>query len=603
VNTLPPSIHPRLEAEETGQFHRLMLVMRRRFSVLTAWGRTLVLTTAAALASITGKTAAAASESVPPPVAVVYNANVAPDSRLVAEHYARVRGLPATHVIGLPLPKGETMTRAEFRAQLQEPLIQELDRRKLVSFYSAIRPATTNRPGEVIRIPVQARIRYLALCYGVPAKIAEDTNAPPPAAAKPGVPMQQNHAAVDSELALLPLLDRKLSIAGPAKNPFFGFTNFSRLHPTNGLLMVTRLDGPSASVARSLVDKAIEAEARGLCGRAYFDTRNLTESGYKRGDDWINAAATVARDLGFECAVDNLPGTFDAATLMPQIALYAGWYDGSPSGPFLAGGAEFQPGAIAYHLHSYNANTIRNASSWVGNLLASGAAATIGYVHEPFLDTTVQVGVLYSKLLKEGATFGEAAYCALPALSWQATLLGDPLYRPRVPGAAANAPDTTSRRTPSDWVLLHAVNRRLAGGDSPAQAIASLQAAPETRTSALLQQKLADLLLLSDNASRALEALNAASKLPTTPVQRQALQLAIARTLVKLKRDSDALAAYARFLKDNPKFGSLATIYREAIPLARALEQSRLAEEYQEKLDRLAPRTNPPPTGSVPGRP
>jgi hypothetical protein len=36
------------------------------------------------------------------------------------------------------------------------------------------------------------------------------------------------------------------------------------MHPTNGILLVTRLDGPSASIARGLVDKALEAETNGL---------------------------------------------------------------------------------------------------------------------------------------------------------------------------------------------------------------------------------------------------------------------------------------------------------------------------------------------------
>src|SRR5207247_11155568 len=61
------------------------------------------------------------------------------------------------------------------------------------------------------------------------------------------------------------------------------------LHPTNGILMVTRLDGPTAAIARGLVDKAIQAETDGLWGRAYFDVRGLTNGSYKLGDDWIRS--------------------------------------------------------------------------------------------------------------------------------------------------------------------------------------------------------------------------------------------------------------------------------------------------------------------------
>ena len=34
------------------------------------------------------------------------------------------------------------------------------------------------------------------------------------------------------------------------------------------------------------------------------------------------------------------------------------------------------------------------------------------------------------RALSRGQTLGEAAYYALPALSWQAVVIGDPLYRP-----------------------------------------------------------------------------------------------------------------------------------------------------------------------------
>ena len=98
--------------------------------------------------------------------------------------------------------------------------------------------------------------------------------------------------------------------------------------------MVTRLDGPSAEIARGLVDKAIEAETDGLWGRAYFDLRGITDPGYKPGDDWIRAASEICQQLGFETVVDENPATFPPEFPMSQIAIYCGWYDGNASGPF-----------------------------------------------------------------------------------------------------------------------------------------------------------------------------------------------------------------------------------------------------------------------------
>src|SRR5205814_2823694 len=139
---------------------------------------------------------------------------------------------------------------------------------------------------------------------------------------------------------------------------------------TKGLLMVTRLDGPSASIARGLVDKAMEAETNGVWGRAYIDSRGLTNGGYKVGDDWMRQAAQAARQAGYETVLDEKPETFSAGYPMSQIALYLGWYDQQVSGPFTRPTVEFMPGALAYHLYSFSAQTIRASNQgWVAVLL------------------------------------------------------------------------------------------------------------------------------------------------------------------------------------------------------------------------------------------
>ena len=82
---------------------------------------------------------------------------------------------------------------------------------------------------------------------------------------------------------------------------------------------MTRLDGPTAEIARGLVDKALQGEADGLWGRTYFDLRNTTDPAYKMGDDWIRNASEVCRHLGFDTIVDENPGTFPAGFPMSQI--------------------------------------------------------------------------------------------------------------------------------------------------------------------------------------------------------------------------------------------------------------------------------------------
>ena len=81
------------------------------------------------------------------------------------------------------------------------------------------------------------------------------------------------------------------------------------------------------------------------------------------------------------------------------------------------------------HLHSFSATTVKKANTWAGALLQRGAVVTSGNVYEPLLAGTLRLDVFYDRLLK-GYTVAEAGLMATPWLSWQGTILGDPLYRP-----------------------------------------------------------------------------------------------------------------------------------------------------------------------------
>jgi hypothetical protein len=115
---------------------------------------------------------------------------------------------------------------------------------------------------------------------------------------------------------------------------------------------------------------------------------------------------------------------------MDHAAFYLGWYSGSVEGPMARDDFRFEPGAIAVHIHSYSASTLRDAGAdWAGPLLAHGAAATLGNVYEPYLDLTPHLDVFVDRL-RNGFNFAESAYASLPEVSWMATCVGDPLYRP-----------------------------------------------------------------------------------------------------------------------------------------------------------------------------
>ncbi len=536
-------------------------------------------------------------------VVVLYNTEGDSESRRVAEYYARRREVPPRQVLGLSLPTTENMTRTEYRQRLAEPLLKALEARDLLQFRTQLLPETATPPGRVGKVPVAAKVRYLVLCYGVPLRILRDEALEEPEAQRLPEPLRRNEAAVDSELALLPDYWRSYLLAGPVRNRVYAVTNAAQIQATNGVLMVARLDGPTPSIARGLVDKALAAETNGLWGRAYFDSRGLTNGNYKTGDDWIRAACFYTRRQGFETLLDSAPETFRASTPLPQIALYAGWYDQHVSGPFTRPNVEFMPGAIAYHLYSFSAQTVRSAQSWVGAFLAQGVTATMGCVDEPYLDFTPNLEVFFERLLNREFTLGEAACAAQSGLSWQTTVIGDPLYRPFGRSAQRMHEDLVKRQSPLlEWSHLRIVNLNLATGSTPAEAITYLEHLPELAHSALLNQKLGDLLVLTHRIASAAAAYRKALTLKPSPQERIHLQLGEAMMLAALEQPADALVYYEQFFSDNPGYPDLLRFYERALPVAQKAGRAEITAKYEREIQRLTPATESSPGGTTTNR-
>lgn len=462
-------------------------------------------------------------------VVVIYNSSV-PDSKKVALHYAERRKVPQNQIIGFDLPTGETMTRAEFRTQLEKPLLKFLEGKKLFEFRANLNDKKKEDNGSLWRL-TESKIRYAVLCYGVPTRISADQSLSEPDAEKLKVELRRNEAAVDSELALLPLNNPKRMLAGPTVNPAIAATNAALLHPTNGILMVARLDGPSFEIANGLVDKAIQAETDGLWGRSYFDLRGITNE-YKPGDDSIRTAAQANYNFGFETIVDEKPETFPADFPMSRIAFYAGWYDANVSGPFTQPKVEWMPGAFGYHLHSYSAHQLRSTNqNWVGPLLASGVTATMGAVDEPYLAGTPDMGIFFARFMFQGFSFGEAAYASQAILSWQITVVGDPLYRPFLRKPQDLHEDLVARKSKLiEWSHLRVVDLNIAKGFPMAEVVTYLESQPTTKTSAILTEKLGDLYFAQGKPADAHQSYKDALNLEVTPMEKARLEKYVANT-------------------------------------------------------------------------
>jgi tetratricopeptide (TPR) repeat protein len=322
---------------------------------------------------------------------------------------------------------------------------------------------------------------------------------------------------------------------------------------------------------------------------AYFDLRGITNGGYKKGDDWIGEAARVAQTFGFETVVDNNPGTFPPGFPMSQIALYAGWYDWNASGPFARPPVEFMPGAFAYHLQSYSAASLRTTNRyWCVPLLAEGAAATMGCVDEPFLDCTPDVGVFFARWMLLGFTFGEAAYAAQSTLSWQTTVVGDPLYRPFNDTPSVRHQELLARGSKLiEWSDLQWVDMNLASGGSKADFAKYLENERPTAHSAVLTEKLGDLYDALGKERAAISAYERALKLNPTPEQNVRLTLKLGDKLAAEGKQSEALKLYDAFLKRLPDYPDAVSLYRKMEAIARHLGKEYEAMVYAGQIRRL----------------
>lgn len=345
-----------------------------------------------------------------------------PGSLAVARHYLKRRRVPSADLFALPMPVEETISWPQFVNAVWNPL-----RARLIAagWIDAVPLGGRDPLGRVRYAATGQRIGALVVCRGVPLRIE---NAPDLLGAIPAsIPKPEfrtNAGAVDSELSLL-ACSRAYPIDGFVLNPLFGKPDPDAADE-QAVVKVGRLDGPTVAEAEALVDGALAGERRGLRGRAYVD-----ECGkYPDGDAWLARTARIARRIGFDTAVDRSPNVIPIWARFDAPALYFGWYAENLIGPFQLPGFRFPPGAIALHIYSFSAWTLRSdRDGWCGPLVARGAAATVGNVWEPFLQLTHRPDYLLAALAR-GDTLADAAYYALPALSWECILIGDPLYRP-----------------------------------------------------------------------------------------------------------------------------------------------------------------------------
>ena len=273
-------------------------------------------------------------------------------------------------------------------------------------------------------------MKFAAIMFGMPLKVESSVSGDSKQKSSTNLgPGNNDAASIDSEIACLSMDLTKLS--GAVGNPYFRSTDRGG---TPDILLASRIDGPNYATAKRLIDDAIAVEGSGLWGMALIDIANLAKekgAAYKIGDDWLETCSGFYRKAGIPTLVDRFSTRVPKGyPLGKDIILYFGWYTQNAQGPFIDQDFQFKRGAVAAHIHSYSASTLRTTlKNWSGPLLSRGACAVLGNVYEPFLQMSTHLDLFNARFLA-GFTFAEAGWIATPVFSWMQVMIGDPLYQP-----------------------------------------------------------------------------------------------------------------------------------------------------------------------------
>lgn len=369
---------------------------------------------AVALSPLAG--AADLRAQTPANVAVVIN-ETSQASQRVGEHYVRARAIPDRNVIRLRTLATETIERAAFVRTIQEPIAAALRAHGL-----------------------HDRVLYIVLTKDVPLRIAgaEGTTG--------------TIASVDSELTLLyrRMTGVEVGAAGRVDNPYFlggapieRARRFSRRE--HDIYLVSRLDAFTLDEALALVEGA---RAPSREGRIVLDQRGGLHRA-QAGDTWLAAAAARLREAGLADRV-VLEQTTDPVGSVDGVLGYYSWGSNDPQNRVRRYGMRFVPGAVAATFVSTDARTFQpppedwepsddwarregffggSPQSLIGDLIREGATGVAGHVAEPYLQSTVRPEILFPAYLA-GFNLIESFYLAIPHLSWQTVVIGDPLCAP-----------------------------------------------------------------------------------------------------------------------------------------------------------------------------
>jgi uncharacterized protein (TIGR03790 family) len=332
----------------------------------------------------------------------------------IAKRYAERRSVPGANVCRITTTLEETIERAPYVQQIENPVWRCIARQA-----------------------AHDRILYIVLTKGVPIRIAGTGG------------RSGTVASVDSELTVLyrRRSGQPAGVAGFIPNPYFAGTAppasaVPFTHERQDVYLVTRLDGYTVQDALALIDRAA-APVRD--GRFVLDER---ASWTDNGNAWLRQAAERLRNEGFADRV-LLDESSKVVTGEAGVLGYYSWGSNDPAIRIRHFQMGFLPGALAAMFVSSDGRTFKepplawtpgdnnnpagpfggSPQSLAADFVRDGVTGTAGHVAEPYLDATIRPDILFPAYVK-GLNLAEAFYAAMPYLSWQTIVVGDPLCAP-----------------------------------------------------------------------------------------------------------------------------------------------------------------------------
>jgi uncharacterized protein (TIGR03790 family) len=344
----------------------------------------------------------------------------------IAEAFAKSREVPGEQLLRLPglaADVPDDIDRAPFAAVIEAPIA------KWLSAHAA-----------------QDRIIAIVLTKGVPLRIRGSSGT------------DGMMSSVDSELTLLyrRMTGVRVPLAGSIPNPYFqGEAAVSSpppfSHEHQDIYLVTRLDGYTEPDVLGLIERGRQPAKT---GSFVLDEK---ASWTDKGNDWLKAASDRLTRAGWGDRV-VLEASPAVATGRQHVLGYYSWGSNDPAIRIRHFGLQFEPGAIGGMFVSTDARTFREPpadwriGSWddragyfagspqslAGDLIHDGITGIAGHVAEPYLSATIRPDILFPAYVA-GRTLAEAYYLAMPSLSWQTVVVGDPLCAPLQSGPLPTA--------------------------------------------------------------------------------------------------------------------------------------------------------------------